>query len=84
MCSEYPEQLQLVAPDLYIERKEIKAVYHDATAEMAAYTDYECMSREISVSDYNMLKDISEISTQEAVDSAIDAYTEQLIEEGLL
>lgn len=47
---------------------------------MPAYTDYECMSREISVSEYQMLQSIAEINTQDA----IDAYTEQLIEEGLL
>lgn len=79
-CSEKPEQLQLVAPDTYIERKDIVEVQHEETEDMPAYTDYECMSREISVSEYQMLQSIAEISTQDA----IDAYTEQLIEEGLL
>ena len=79
-CSEKPEELQLVAPDTYIERKDIVEVQHEETEDMPAYTDYECMSREISVSEYQMLQSITEISTQDA----IDAYTEQLIEEGLL
>lgn len=79
-CSEKPEQLQLVAPDTYIERKDIVEVQHEESEDMPAYTDYECMSREISVSEYQMLQSIAEISTQDA----IDAYTEQLIEEGLL
>lgn len=79
-CSEKPEELQLVAPDTYIERKDIVEVQHEETEDMPAYTDYECMSREISVSEYQMLQSIAEISTQDA----IDAYTEQLIEEGLL
>lgn len=79
-CSEKPEELQLVAPDTYIERKDIVEVQHEETEDMPAYTDYECMSREISVSEYQMLQNIAEISTQDA----IDAYTEQLIEEGLL
>ena len=79
-CSEKPEQLQLVAPDTYIERKDIVEVQHEETEDMPAYTDYECMSREISVSEYQMIQSIAEISTQDAV----DAYTEQLIEEGLL
>lgn len=79
-CSEKPEQLQLVTPDTYIERKDIVEIQHEETEDMPAYTDYECMSREISVSEYQMLQSIAEISTQDA----IDAYTEQLIEEGLL
>lgn len=79
-CSEKPEQLQLIAPDTYIERKDIVEVQHEESEDMPAYTDYECMSREISVSEYQMLQSIAEISTQDA----IDTYTEQLIEEGLL
>lgn len=79
-CSEKPEQLQLIAPDTYIERKDIVEVQHEESEDMPAYTDYECMSREISVSEYQMLQNIAKINTQDA----IDAYTEQLIEEGLL
>lgn len=84
ICAERPELLQRVAPDIYIERKDIVSTYHQGSDGMPGYTDYECLSREISVSEYNLLKDIANISTQEAVDSAIDAYTEQLIEEGIL
>ena len=79
-CSEKPEELQLVAPDTYIERKDIVEVQHEETEDMPAYTDYECMSREISMSEYQMLQSIAEINTQDA----IDAYTEQLMEEGIL
>ena len=79
-CSEKPEQLQLIAPDTYIERKDIVEVQHEETEDMPAYTDYECMSREISMSEYQMLQSIAEINTQDA----IDAYTEQLMEEGIL
>ena len=79
-CSEKPEQLQLVAPDTYIERKDIVEVRHEETDYMPAYTDYECMSREISVSEYNMIKSITEINTN----NAIDAYTEELIKEGII
>ena len=80
ICSEKPEQLQLIAPDTYIERKDIVEVQHEETEDMPAYTDYECMSREISVRDYNMISSISEIN----INAAIDAYTEELIEEGAL
>lgn len=79
-CSEKPEELQLVAPDTYIERKDIVKVQHQETEDMPAYTDYECMSREISVSEYNMLMSITEINTNKA----IDAYTEELIKEGII
>lgn len=80
LCAEQPEELQLIAPDTYIQRKDITVVEHEKTEETEAYTSYECMSREISVSEYQMLQSISEINTADA----IDAYTEQLIEEGLL
>ena len=79
-CSEKPEELQLVAPDTYIERKDIVEVQYEETEDMPAYTDYECMSREISVSEYNMIKSITEINTN----NAIDAYTEELIKEGII
>ena len=79
-CSEKPEELQLVAPDTYIERKDIVEAQHEETEDMPAYTDYECMSREISVSEYNMIKSITEINTN----NAIDAYTEELIKEGMI
>lgn len=75
-----PEQLQLIAPDTYIERKDIVEVQHEETDYMPAYADYECMSREISVSEYNMIKSITEIDTNKA----IDAYTEELIKEGII
>ena len=80
ICSEKPEELQLIAPDTYIERKDIVEVQHEETEDMPAYTDYECMSREISVSEYNMIKSITEINTN----NAIDAYTEELIKEGMI
>ena len=79
-CSELPEESQLISSDTYIERRNIVAVDHEETDTMAAYTDYECESREISVTEYNMLKSIEAIDNQKAVDD----FTMQLIEEGLL
>ena len=69
-CSEEPQELQLVADGIY--------TYF--TEGMEAYTDWECDSREITVSEYQMLESIKQINT----DKAIDDYTAQLIEEGLL
>lgn len=79
-CAEQPKELELVAPDIYIQRRNIEAVEHEATDDMPAYTSYKCESREIGVSEYEMLKSIEEIDTQQAIDD----YTAQLIEEGLL
>lgn len=80
-CSEKPEELQLIAEGLYIQRKNIAEVTHEAIDEfMPAYTDWECDSREITVSEYQMLQAISEINT----DKAIEEYTLQLMEEGVL
>lgn len=79
-CSEEPQELQLVADGIYIQRKNITKVEHEATDDTEAYTDWECDSREITVSEYQMLKSIEQIDT----DKAIDNYTAQLVEEGLL
>lgn len=75
-----PAELQLVAPNLYIQRRNIKAQEHEEKDGMAAYTDFVCESREITESEYEMLKSIEEISTEKA----IDEYTLQLMEGGLL
>ena len=79
-----PEELQLVAPNLYIQRRNIQQEEHEATEQAAAYTDFVCESREITESEYAMLKSIEEIRTDEAVTAAIDEYTMQLMEGGLL
>ncbi len=79
-----PAELQLVAPNLYLQRRNITAQEHEEQDGMAAYTDYVCESREITESEYEMLKSIEEIKTDEAVTAAIDEYTLQLMEGGLL
>ena len=79
-----PQELQLVAPNLYIQRRNIQQEEHPEREGMAAYTDYVCESREISVGEYEMLKSIEAIKTDEAVTAAIDEYTMQLMEGGLL
>lgn len=81
-CAEQPDALQLIAPQTYIERRNIEKVEHEAdeTAGTEAYTEWVCESREITEDEYHMLQSIEEIDTQ----AAIDDYTEQLVEEGLL
>lgn len=69
-----------MAPDTFIQRRNIQQEEHEATEQAAAYTDYVCESREITESEYEMLKSIEEISTEKA----IDEYTLQLMEGGLL
>jgi len=80
LCQQQPEELELVAPDIYIQRRNIEKVEYEETGETAAYTGYKCESREISASEYATLKAIEDIDTQKAIDD----YTEQLVEEGLL
>lgn len=80
LCAEKPEELQLVAPDTYLQRKDIEEYQEQEKDGMPAHSGWKCMSREISVSEYNMLQSFSEIKT----DEAIDAYTLQLMEEGIL
>lgn len=79
-CSSQPEEVQVIATGLLMERRDIRQVNHEATDMEPAYTDWVCMSREISESEYQMLKSIEAIDTQDA----IDAYTEQLLEEGVI
>lgn len=83
-CSERPDDLQLIAPGLYMERKNIRESWHEGDDMEGPYMEYECECREISVSEYEMLKNIEEIKTGDAVAAAIDEYTLQLMEEGVL
>ena len=78
--SQEPPELQEIGNEMYMQRKDIKEVSHEQSDGMDAYTDWECMCRKITRAEYNMLKSIEEIDTQ----AAIDDYTEQLIEGGIL
>ena len=79
-CSTQPEELEVIAPGVFMQRRNIGAVEHEATEEMAEYTDYVCECREIAESEYEMLKSIESINT----DRAIEEYTLQLMEEGVI
>lgn len=81
-CASQPDEVQAIGPGLLIQRKDITEVEHPAeeTPGSDAYTVWECMSREITVSEYEMLQSITEIDTGKAIDD----YTMQLIEEGVL
>lgn len=79
-CSEQPSELQLISSDTYIQRKNIKEVSHEEQGGTPAYTEWVCQSREIGVSEYEMLKSIEQIDKQKSIDS----YTIQLVEEGVL
>ncbi len=79
-CAARPAELQLIGPDIYIQRRNIEAMEHEATEETPAYTEFLCESREITVTEYEMLKSIEEINTSHA----IDEYTMQLVEMGVL
>ncbi len=79
-CSTRPDKKQIVAEGVLIERRNIREVHHEATDDMLGYDEWVCESREIAMADYQIIKAVEEIDTN----AAIDAYTEQLIEEGLL
>lgn len=72
--------MQEIAPDLLMERRNIEKVEHEAEEGRDAYEEYVCESREITVSEYAMLKSIETIDNAKAIDD----YTMQLIEEGVL
>lgn len=80
LCAAQPVELQLISNDTYIERKDISEVEYPATGGMDAYTGWECTSREIGTTEYWMLQSIKDIETSKA----IDEYTLQLIEEGVI
>lgn len=79
-CSEQPEELQLISADTYMQRKNITEKQVEESEGIPAHTEWVCESREISVSEYNMLQSIKEIKTNEAIDN----YTAQLMEEGVI
>ncbi len=79
-CPHRPDELQLIAPDLYMQRRNIREVEHKGDQWRGAYTEFVCESREITISEYEMLQGIKEISTEKA----IDEYTMQLVEQGVL
>ena len=80
ICSQQPLEIEQVSDDTLIQRKNITTVEHPEDGEKPSYTDYECESRFITTSEYNMLKSIEEINTEKA----IDEYTMSLIESGVL
>lgn len=79
-CAERPLELQTIADGIYMQRRNITQVDHEAADGIEAYTDWECECREITVAEYEILKSIEEIDNAKA----IDEYTMQLIEEGVL
>lgn len=85
-CHKRPDELQPIAPGLYMQRRNIQKTERNLgkALETEACTEYVCESREITESEYAMLKSIESIKTDEAVTSAIDEYTMQLMEGGLL
>lgn len=69
-----PEELQVIAPNTFMERKDL--IQKTVNEELIWFST----SRKIKFDEYYLLKSIEEINT----DKAIDDYTMQLIEEGLL
>lgn len=81
-CTSQPLELQEVSESTYIQRKDIQEVTEEVDGEEVNY--WSCLARFISKSDYQNLKAIEEIDTSEAVASAIDDYTCELLEGGII
>lgn len=79
-CASQPSDLEVIGRNLYIQRRNITEVTHASDGETPEYTNWECESREISFDEYNLLKDIEQINTEKAIED----YTMELIEEGVL
>lgn len=69
-CANAPAELEIIGTNLYVQRRNI-----DETEE-----GYICESREVTFDEYNFFEEIKAINT----DEAIEAYTMELIEEGIL
>lgn len=72
-------ELQVIAEDVYMQRRNIRQE-QVTSADGEPYSQWRSESREISANEYRMLKSIEEIDTRQAIDD----YTMQLIEEGVL
>lgn len=80
---EKPEELESVSHETYIQRRNIvfiEKTEDENTDGMQIEPHYECESRFINKSEYEMLKSITAINEQKA----IDEYTMQLIESGVI
>ena len=73
--------MQEIAPGLYMQRRDITSKVKPGGPDgMGGYSYYESQSRKITAAELAMLQSIKEIDTAKA----IDAFTMELIEEGML
>lgn len=61
-CSTQPSELQRIGEGLYMQRRNIEEVHHEAEGELPAYNDWECECRELTESEYNMLLEQDEMN----------------------
>ena len=73
-----------MAPNIFIQRRNITEQHHVEKDGMEKFTDFVCESREITESELAMLQSFEEIQTEKEVENAIDQYTAELIQEGVL
>ena len=73
-----------MAPNIFIQRRNITEQHHVEKDGMEKFTDFVCESREITESELAMLQSFEEIQTEKEVENAIDKYTAELIQEGVL
>ncbi len=79
----YPDTLERVSPDTYIQRKDIQYV-ETQEGDMESAGGYESMSRFISVEEYNLITSLADTVQIKQEADIIDAYTLKLLEEGVI
>lgn len=70
-CSVQPDEVQSIAPDRLIQRKDIKEIKHEAEDDRPAWREFVCLSRTLSTSEY------TEILKEKA--EATDAYIDMVL-----
>lgn len=65
-CPQKPSELQVIGKDLYMQRRNIHEQYHEAYADMDAYTDWECECRKITFAEYDALMMSAKIEKNES------------------
>ena len=74
------KELSIASPTTYIQAKDMHEIQLPSSVDGETFTAYEAMTRFLTKDEYHMLQSI------EAIDSskAVDAFTMELIEEGIL
>lgn len=82
-CSKEPAELQQISLGLFIQRRNIRQVHHDADGDQPAYDDYECEAREITESEYHMIEEQEETNALVLINQMDIAEMQAQLEESM-